>query len=86
MWFYNSESEEVEVITRLESGVQVMRSGNELWWRRECDSYAPIEQDEMKIATCKDSAEAQTKFTRICFALGTRGELVGHPRAESEQN
>ena len=85
MWFYHKEAEEIETLTCLETGAQVMRSSNELWWRGNVIDR-PLDQDEMKIATCKDSAEAQTKFTRICFALGTRGELVGHPRAESEQN
>ena len=33
MWFYNQESSEIETITYLETGVQIIRSGNEIWGR-----------------------------------------------------
>ena len=78
MWFYHSEAKEVETITHLESGVQVMRSGNEVWWRGN-ETALPIEQDEMKLATCKDAGAAKGKFWEVCSALAQRGELAGHP-------
>ena len=33
MWLYNKEAEQIEVITHLETGAQVMLSGDEVWWR-----------------------------------------------------
>ena len=34
MWFYNRDFEDIETLTCLETGVQVVRSSNELWWCR----------------------------------------------------
>ncbi len=55
MWFYNKEAEEIETLTHLETGAQVTRSGNEIWWRGNVIDR-PLEQDEMKIAERKDIA------------------------------
>ena len=32
MWIYHKEAEHIEVITNIETGAQVTRSSNEIWW------------------------------------------------------
>ncbi len=53
MWLYTSEGDAIETITCLETGAQVLRSGEgegaELWWRGNVIDK-PLEQDEMKLA------------------------------------
>lgn len=76
MWFYNKEAEEIETLTHLETGAQVTRSGNEIWWRGNVIDR-PLEQDEMKIAERKDIAGANRLFANIVIALKNKNELVG---------
>ena len=53
MWLYTSEGDATETLTCLETGAQVIRSGegehSELWWRGNVIDR-PLEQDEMKLA------------------------------------
>ena len=76
MWFYNQESSEIETITYLETGVQIIRSGNEIWWRGNAIDR-PLEQDEMKIAERKSSTTAKNVFRKILTALKEKDQLAG---------
>lgn len=79
MWFYNKESAHIEVLTHLVSGVQVNRSGNEIWWRGNVLNVVdqPLEHDEMKIATCKDTDAASRGFRDICVMMKRHGKICG---------
>ena len=80
VWFDFKEAEEVETLTCLETGAQVIRSGegdhSELWWRGNVIDR-PLEQDEMKLA----GSDGQRHFEAICEALISKGELAGDMRA-----
>ena len=77
MWFYNKEADAIETLTHLESGVQVIRSGegdhSELWWRGNVIDR-PLEQDEMKLA----SNDGERHFQGIVDALVEKGDLAGY--------
>ena len=80
MWLYTQKADAIETLTHLESGVQVIRSGegdhSELWWRGNVIDR-PLEQDEMKLA----GSDGQRHFEAICEALISKGELAGDMRA-----
>ena len=76
MWLYNREAEEIEVITHLETGHQVVRSANEIWWRGN-DPDRAVEQDEMRIGEYLDSDSGGRLFRRLVSKLKNNGELVG---------
>ena len=78
MWFFHKEGEAFETLTCLETGAQVIRSGEgaELWWRGNVIDK-PLEQDEMKLA----GSDGQRHFEAICDALLDKGELAGYSRA-----
>ena len=75
-----SKGDAIETITCLETGAQVLRSGEgegaELWWRGNVIDK-PLEQDEMKLA----GSDGQRHFEAICDALLDKGELAGYSRA-----
>ena len=75
MWLYTSEGDATETLTCLETGAQVIRSGEgesaELWWRGNVIDR-PLEQDEMKLAENNGARH----FEAICAALVDKGELV----------
>ena len=75
MWLYTSEGDATETLTCLETGAQVIRSGEgaELWWRKN-DAELPLEQDEMKLA----GADGQRHFQGIVDALVEKGDLAGY--------
>ena len=77
MWLYSREGDAIETLTHLESGAQVVRSGEgagaELWWRGNVID-APLERDEMKLA----GSDGETKFQQIVDALQAKGELAGY--------
>ena len=77
MWLYTSEGDAIETITCLETGAQVIRSGegdrSELWWRGNVIDR-PLEQDEMKLA----SNDCEKYFLSICDALLDKGDLAGY--------
>ena len=77
MWFYHKEGEAFETLTCLETGAQVVRSGEgegaELWWRGNVIDR-PLEQDEMKLA----SNDGERHFQVICDALLDKGDLAGY--------
>ena len=79
MWLYTKEGEAFETLTCLETGAQVIRSGEgeaaELWWRGNVIDR-PLEQDEMKLAP----SDGERQFGHICDALLEKGELVGYTR------
>lgn len=74
MWFYHRDTEEIETLTCLATGAQVVRSHMEIWWRGNVIDR-PLEQDEMMIAKCDGSA----RFQCIVDALLAKGELAGYP-------
>ena len=80
MWLYTSEGDAIETITCMETGAQVIRSGegdrSELWWRGNVIDR-PLEQDEMKLA----GSDGQRHFQGIVDALMKKGDLVGYTRA-----
>ena len=76
MWLYYKEAEEIEVITHLETGHQVVRSANEISWRGN-QLNAPVEQDEMRIGEYLDSDSGKRLFHRLLGALYDKDELVG---------
>ncbi len=78
MWFYHKEAEEIETLTCLETGAQVMRSSNELWWRGNVIDR-PLEQDEMLLSKISGSAG----FQSIVDALLTKSELAGYSGNET---
>ena len=77
MWYYTSKGDAIETLTCLETGAQVLRSGEgagaELWWRGNCIDR-PLEQDEIKIAP----SDGERHFQAICDALLDKGELAGY--------
>ena len=77
MWLYTKEADAIETLTHLESGVQVIRSGegdhSELWWRGNVIDR-PLEQDEMKLA----SNDGERHFQGIVDALVEKGDLAGY--------
>ena len=77
MWLYTKEGEAFETLTCLETGAQVIRSGEgegaELWWRGNVIDR-PLEQDEMKLA----SNDGERHFQVICDALLDKGDLAGY--------
>ena len=77
MWFYHKEHENIETLTCLETGAQVIRSGDgehsEIWWRGNVIDK-PLEEDEMKLA----SNDGQRHFEAICDALLKKGDLAGY--------
>ena len=75
MWFYTKEAEHIETITCLETGAQVIRSGEgaEVWWRGNVIDR-PLEQDDMKLA----GSDGQRHFEAICDALQDKGDLAGY--------
>ena len=77
MWLYTKEGEAFETLTCLETGAQVVRSGEgegaEVWWRGN-DTELPLEQDEMKLA----GADGQRHFQGIVDALVEKGDLAGY--------
>ena len=77
MWLYTSEGDATETLTCLETGAQVIRSGegehSELWWRGNVLDR-PLEQDEMKLA----GADGQRHFQGIVDALVEKGDLAGY--------
>ena len=79
MWLYTKKADAIETLTHLESGVQVIRSGegdhSELWWRGNVIDR-PLEQDEMKLA----GSDGQRHFEAICDALLDKGELARYSR------
>ena len=79
MWFYNREADAIETLTCLETGAQVIRSGeddhSELWWRGNVIDR-PLEQDEMKLA----ANNGERHFQVICDALLDKGDLAGYSR------
>ena len=79
MWFYHKESDVAETITHLETGAQVIRSGEgegaELWWRGNVIDR-PLEQDEMLLA----ASDGERHFQSV-DALMKKGDLVGYTRA-----
>ena len=81
MWYYTSKGDAIETLTCLETGAQVIRSGegehSELWWRGNVIDR-PLEQDEMKLA----ANDAQRHFKAICDALVDKGDLVGYSSKE----
>ena len=80
MWFYTRKADVIETLTCLETGAQVIRSGegdkSELWWRGNVIDR-PLEQDEMKLA----GSDGQRHFQAIADALVARGELAGYSSA-----
>ena len=80
MWFYTKKADAIETLTCLETGAQVIRSGegdhSELWWRGNVINR-PLEQDEMKLA----SNDCEKHFLSICDALLDKGDLAGYARA-----
>ena len=75
MWLYTKEGEAFETLTCLETGAQVIRSGEgaELWWRGNVIDR-PLEQDEMRLA----SNDGERHFQVICDALLDKGDLAGY--------
>ena len=77
MWFYTRKADAIETLTCLETGAQVIRSGegdrSELWWRGNVIDR-PLEQDEMKLA----GSDGERHFQAICDALKEKGELAGY--------
>ena len=77
MWLYTREGEAFETLTCLETGAQVIRSGegehSELWWRGNVIDR-PLEQDEMKLAP----SDGQRHFQGIVDALMKKGDLAGY--------
>ena len=80
MWLYTSEGDAIETITCMETGAQVIRSGeddrSELWWRGNVIDR-PLEQDEMLLA----ASDGERHFQGIVDALMKKGDLVGYTRA-----
>ena len=76
MWLYTSEGDATETLTCLETGAQVIRSGegehSELWWRGNVLDR-PLEQDEMKLA----GADGQRHFQGIVDALVEKRRSCG---------
>lgn len=77
MWFYNRDFEDIETLTCLETGVQVVRSGNELWWCRPTHDEEN-DQDCVLIA----GSDVLVKFQKIIDALERKGNLAGFSRSE----
>ena len=79
MWFYTKSADAIETITHLESGAQVIQSGegehSEVWWRGN-SLDAPLERDEMKLA----GSDGERHFKAICDALKEKGDLAGYSR------
>lgn len=77
MWFYTKKADAIETLTCLETGAQVIRSGegdhSELWWRGNVIDR-PLEQDEMKLAP----NDGQRHFQSIVDALLDKGDLAGY--------
>ena len=72
MWYYTSKGDAIETLTCLETGAQVIRSGED-------DGNVidrPLEQDEMKLA----GSDGQRHFEAICDALLDKGDLTGYTR------
>ena len=80
MWFYTKKADAIETLTCLETGAQVIRSGegdqSELWWRGNVIDR-PLEQDEMKLA----GSDGQRHFEAICDALKEKGDLARYTSA-----
>ena len=73
MWFYNHDFPEIETLTCLETGVQVVRDANEIWWGR--PTFETDVDHDLVLLAEKDAKE---KFQGICDALQKKGELVGY--------
>ena len=80
MWLYTSQGDAIETLTCLETGAQVIRSGegehSELWWRGNVLDR-PLEQDEMKLA----ANNGERHFEAICTARLDKGLLAGYTHA-----
>ena len=73
MWFYHRDAEEIETLTCLATGAQVVRSDMEIWWRGNVIDR-PLEQDEMLLSKC----DAKRRFGCIINALLAKGDLAGY--------
>ena len=78
MWFYNRDFEEIETLTCLETGVQVVRDEKRLWWCRPTHDEEN-DQDCVLIA----ESEVLVKFQKIIDALECKGNLAGFSRSET---
>ena len=72
MWLYEKESEHIETITHLETGAQVRRSANQIWWR-----VSPLDQGENIIAHRENIDGASKLFADIVVELRNKRELIG---------
>ena len=92
MWFYNKEADAIETLTHLESGVQVIRSGegdhSELWWRGNVIDR-PLEQDEMKLASNdgeRNSRRSVPRSWQKAIWPGTRAKRASRIRYLGNEN
>ena len=60
----------------METGHQVVRSANEIWWRAN-DPDRAVEQDEMRIANFGATNQAEQLFCRLVVKLKKNDDLVG---------
>ena len=73
MWFYTREKEqEIETLTHLETGNQVMRSGDQIWW---C-GYSS-DQPEKKLGQYDDCTAAEEDFWRLLTRLKAGEKVFG---------
>lgn len=76
MWIYRQETEHIEYIMNIESGIQVLRSNREIWWVREPDDATQIPGGEKRLSNDLPESAKQL-FRELCSKLQAKETLVG---------